>query len=394
MSRVRRRIVLYAPGCDPRRPTFYHAMYRDEAAKQAAVSGHAIEVGSIERTSPHVAEWRVSATIEGETVETRYRLLWWDDIVRANWPRTPLSLVRAIIGGSGHALFGGVLRKTYHWSWPAAVGCSMPYFVLCGLLLLCALLPIAGWGLGGWIGFGAGLVAAIGALWIAWRLDKAFSLSWLGRIIDILAMDSQGRLPALEARREEFAGLVAEALADPSCDEVLVAGHSVGSTIAVAIVARSLAAAACSPARLSLLTLGQTNCWLAFFPGAERFRGEIAAVATSDDIDWVDFSAPPDGACFALVDPYTALGDRRIDRANPKLLNAKFHETMAPQLYDKKARDWTALHFQYMRASVAPADYDYFAITAGPSTLADRYRERRSVRDFTRLRSRAMKHVR
>lgn len=401
MTVVRKRMAFYAPGCDPRRVNFYYRMYVDEAARQAAVSGHRIEIGPIERPAKHGAEWRVSATIEGQETETRYRLLWWDDIVRRNWPRSIAGLIRAIIGGSGHALFGGVLHKTYLWSWPAALACCMPYFLLWGLIVFCLILPLAGWGLGtlagGWgglVGLGIGLLASAFFFWFAFRLERKFNLAWLGRIIDILAMDSKGRLPALEARREEFAAQVREALTSGDYDEVLVVGHSVGSTIAVALAARNLEAIAASRSRFSLLTLGQTNCWLEFFPGAERFRAEIAACAEAESFDWVDFSAPPDAACFALVDPYTALGDRRTDRRNPKLLNAKFKETMSSESYERKSRDWIALHFQYLRASVAPTDYDYFAITAGPRTLGERYAGRRSVRDFTRLRSKAMKDVR
>lgn len=401
MTIVRKRVAFYAPGCDPHRFNFYHHLYCEEAARQAAVSGHVIEIGPIGRPARHAVEWRVSATIEGETVETRYRVLWWDDIVRRNWPRTIPGTVRAIMGGSGRALFGGVLRKTYQWSRPAAITCSLPFLLLWALIMLCVALPFSGWRLGrlagGWgepLGLAIGLVASAAFVWLAIRLERKFNLAWLARTIDILARDSRDRLPELEERREEFAALVGETLANGEYDEVLVVGHSLGSTIAVAIAARNLDAISASRSRFSLLTLGQTNCWLEFFPGANRFRAEIAAAATAESFDWVDFSAPPDAACFALVDPYTALGDRRTDRKNPKLLNARFHEIMSPSALARQSRNRVALHLQYVRATVVPAEYDYFAISAGPKTLAQRYDHRRSVRDFTRLRSRAMKHVR
>jgi hypothetical protein len=36
-------------------------------------------------------------------------------------------------------------------------------------------------------------------------------------------------------------------------------------------------------------------------------------------------------------------------------------------------RQYFRLHFQYMCAFDRPGSYDYFRITAGPQTLADRY---------------------
>ncbi|MBC7985860.1 MAG: hypothetical protein H7X93_04200, partial [Sphingomonadaceae bacterium] len=161
---VSRRLVCYVPGYDPRRCKIYFFKYRDEAAKQAAVSGHRIEVGPIERPGPHMLEWRVDATIEGARVETRYRLLCWDDIVRATGARTPGRLIWTSLAGSLEALFAGVLRTTWRWSWHAAITCAMPFFLVIGALVLCAALPIAGWALGSlagragaWIGLG-GLV--------------------------------------------------------------------------------------------------------------------------------------------------------------------------------------------------------------------------------------------
>lgn len=398
---VSRRLVLYLPGYDPRPTKVYYKLFRQEAARQASVSGHEIEVGPIERHSRRVIQWRVDATVEGERVETRYRLLRWDDIVRATWARTPGALVRTSLATSAEALFTGVLGKTWQWSWPAAVTCAMPFFLIIGLLLLCSTLPIAGWalgslagGAGAWIGLGFGLAAGLGLFGLAFRLERKFNLTWIGRIINFIAGDSREAFPAIEARRAEFATHLEAELATGDHDEILVVGHSLGTTLALSIVARNLGAARASRSRLSLLTLGQTNCWLAFFRRAERFRTEIAAAAESEDIDWLDFSAPPDAACFALVDPYTAIGDRRTDRRNPKLLNPKFHEIMAPADFARGSRNWVELHFQYVSATVIPADYDYFAITAGPKTLWGRFANRPSVRNFTRLRSKAMKHVR
>jgi hypothetical protein len=40
------------------------------------------------------------------------------------------------------------------------------------------------------------------------------------------------------------------------------------------------------------------------------------------------------------------------------------------------------LHFQYLMASARPVDYDYFRITAGAGSLAQRFVGHDSVKDY------------
>ena len=89
---------------------------------------------------------------------------------------------------------------------------------------------------------------------------------------------------------------------------------------------------------------------------------------------WVDFSAPPDGCCFALPNPVTACGvpHDAATEAAVKLLNPRFTELFDAQAYAALERDKFRLHFQYLRATDLPGDYDHFAITSGALSLARR----------------------
>ena len=60
----------------------------------------------------------------------------------------------------------------------------------------------------------------------------------------------------------------------------------------------------------------------------------------------------------------------------PLVFSAAFTQTLSPARW--KALRWRffRLHFQYLCAFDRPKDYDYFQITAGPVTLADRYADR------------------
>ncbi|MEO1167599.1 MAG: hypothetical protein AAFW97_02690 [Pseudomonadota bacterium] len=395
MSEVGRRLVLYLSGFDPRGVRYYHQLYRADAAKQAAISGYEIDVGKRKRVAEHLIGWDVSHTAGETTTDTEYLYCEWDDIVRQFWVKQPAKLAWVTLTASWRALRSGVFAKTFQWSWPAGVTATMPAIAILLLLLLGIGLSIAGYLAIGIAGLVGGLAIGFGLLWLAYRLEQKFNLTWVGRILSFHEREEQSRTHILDKRRDDFGRDLAEQLERDDIDEILVVGHSYGAALAIAIVARALDAAG-KPDRptLSLLTLGQTIMWLAWLPEAQAMREEIAAVAESDAVDWLDISAPPDGACFALVDPYTAIGDRNADRKNPKLLNAKFHEIMPGAEFDKSSRNWMRLHFQYIMAAAKPADYDYFAITAGPETLASRFAHRASVRDFTRLRRGRMKAVR
>ncbi|NNC72217.1 MAG: hypothetical protein HKN78_04995 [Sphingomonadaceae bacterium] len=386
MSQVRRRLVLYLSGFDPRGVRYYHQLYRNEAAKQAEVSGYRIDVGKRERIANHVLRWDVRFEGDGESVDTEYLYCEWDDIVRHFWVKSPIELAGVTLTASWRAIRAGVFTKTFQWSWPAGVTATMPVVVILGLIVLILGMAAGGFLLFGLWGLLGGVALGCGTLWLAYRLEQKFNLTWVGRILSFHEREEQSRTHMLDKRRDAFGELLVQCLARDDIDEVVVAGHSYGAVLAIGVVARTLEAAKTSDAKLSLLTLGQTIMWLAWLPGATAMREEIAATAEADHIDWVDFSAPPDGACFALVDPYTAIGGRQTDRKNPKLLNAKFHEIMKPQKFTRRNRDWMELHFQYIMATVKRSDFDFFAITAGQQTLGERYAHRPSVRDFTRLR--------
>ncbi|MBC2777910.1 alpha/beta hydrolase family protein [Parasphingopyxis marina] len=394
MNKVKKRLVLYLSGFDPRGVRYYHQLYRTEAAKQAEVSGYEIDVGKRERLGEHMYRWNVGSTQDGETVETEYVYCEWDDIVRLFWVKKPAKLAWITLTSSWKAWLAGVFVKTFQWSWPAGMTATMPGFVILFLLLFGLGLSGAGFAAFGPIGLAAGLAIGFGLFWLAYRMEQKFNLTWVGRIVNFHIEEERSPTNILDKRRDAFGDYLAARLKDGDVDEILVAGHSYGAAIAIATVARALEQMPENAPKLSLLTLGQTIMWLAWLPEAKAMREEIAAVAETDAVDWLDISAPPDGACFALVDPYTAIGDRNPGRKNPKLLNAKFHEIMPDAEFDRKSRDWMRLHFQYIMAAARPSDYDYFAITAGPRTLAERFAHRPSVRDFTRLRLGRMKAVR
>ena len=60
----------------------------------------------------------------------------------------------------------------------------------------------------------------------------------------------------------------------------------------------------------------------------------------------------------------------------PLVLSAAFTRTLSPEKQKALRHRWFRLHFQYLCAFDRPGIYDYFQITAGPLTLADRFANR------------------
>ncbi|MFT3989352.1 hypothetical protein [Aestuariivirga sp.] len=377
---VKNRIVFYIEGYDPRGPSHYHRLYRDEAAKQQAVNGLALNIGARRNVDAAESQWDIDA---GET-RTTYRFLRYDDIMRARWSKTTSAILRDILRYSFAFLWRGVFAKVLFTSWPMFLTITLAP----GLLLLAALIALVVFAITalftstGW----AALIASVtlaGLIALRPVIEPRSNAFWLARILAFMSDQGGGKADDIEARVHEFSSRISSAVNDPSTDEVLLIGHSVGTQLAVAAAARAMQDKA-QTARLSLLTLGHTIPLVGLQPGAEAYRRELIAVAHDPRISWIDISAAIDSACFPLTDPVAASG--LAAAASPKLVSARFPKLFSPGSYKTLKRDFSRAHFQYLMAAEIAGDYDYFLITAGDKTLARRFRHLQSNTSFNRFR--------
>jgi hypothetical protein len=382
---VRRRHVFFFSGFDPKGAAYYHRIYREQAQRQGRLNGSTYEVGARTRTSDGHTRWPVRATApDGQgRVDTVYEYLRWDDIVRAQWPRSAGGVVRASLRAYRAAL--GPARR----AWPVAPRAVMLLFypALCWCLVL---LLATAWGLsvaslaqrlgptGSMWPALWGAAAGAACLWAAWWLEGRLHTSWLLRIFAFAHAWATGRVPGLQARLEEAAEQVCKPLADPNVDEVLLVGFSVGSIWAVSVADRcALRVGPHAPAlgRLSVLTLGHCVPLLGLVSEAQAFRDALQRVAVLAPLCWVDVSAPGDWGSFALVDPVPlcAPADAAAGAVNPRLLaSPRFHTLFGSQAYARLKKDKRRMHMQYLMAGERAGVYDYFALTAGPLGLRER----------------------
>lgn len=384
---VLRRRVCYLSGFDPQGPAHYHQLYATQAALQSGVNGWPITVGPRRKAGPQVAWWNVTGEEGGHRTETRYEFLRWDDIVREHWPRGRLALLRSTAWASWRMLRNGVMAYTLRRSWPMFLAMAMPGLLLLGLGLGGALLAL----LVASLGSSGQPLAAIGCLllglpllaWLALVGEARTHMAWLMRSMACLVRQGEDRAPTLEQRLDTLAAHVAEVLRDPLADEVLVVGHSSGALMAVCVLARALAQVTDGPRpgqSWALLTLGHCSPMLSRQAAAARYRAELRQVALDERLDWLDAGAPPDGCCYALVDPTEGLDVPPHRR--PRLVNPRFAEAFDPARYQAVRSDKFRCHFQYLMATDRPTRLDYFALTAGSQSLRQRTQALGSVTDY------------
>lgn len=395
-DRVGRRQVFFFSGFDPKGAAYYHRLYREGALAQQAARGDRYQVGPRERTDTPLAQhWAVECQPAGmpaaEPVFSDIEFMGWDDLVRAQWPKGILGVTVGSVLAYVAALSSG-LALVRVWKQTPRTLLALAYPALFWLLALLGGL-LLGAGAAAWLAgtapvpgtrqWPAWVLAALlclGVWWGALWLERQLHTSWLLRIYRFADLWARGRLPALEERLDAMAERVFRRVQARDCDEVLLVGYSVGSMLAVGVLARVLrkcraqgdaADLAVAERMLSLLTLGQCVPLLGLMPRAGAFRNDLAELAGATGLCWTDYSAPGDWGSFALVDPLRICKvlPQGLPALQPRMRSPRFHTLFPAADYAVLKRNKRRLHLQYLMAAPLPGDYDYFRFTAGPAPL-------------------------
>ena len=371
---VFRRRVLYIPGYDPFPPRRYRELYRTEGAAQAAISGYRLAI------TPRAGEtygWRVSSEMDGQVVEAEVEVLVWSDLVKGSMGRGIAGTYAQMLRTAWLYLRSGALSRLIRLRKGPMIAALYPVVLLVGQALVAALvaglvlwlLPVT-WG---WL---VGLAAAWAVLEGFRRIDHRLFVYYLMHDYAFTTV-AGGAYPAvLETRLAVFRARVRSALAS-GVDEVLVVGHSSGVHLGVSVLADLIRDGVPEGPALGFLSLGQAVPMVSYLPGAARLRGDLAYLSTREELTWVDVTAPGDGCSFALCDPVAVSGVAPEGQVWPLILSAAFTQTLSAEKWQGLKRRYFRLHFQYLCAFDRPGDYDYFRITAGSLTLAERFRGRK-----------------
>lgn len=379
---VARRHVFYIPGYDPFPPRRYRELYRCESSDQARISGYRIKQRPRKGEGPY--GWIVSSDVDGMTTEADITILEWSDIVKDSMQAGIAATYWLLVKTAWIYLSTGVLFRLFRLRAGPGIAAMYPVVMLLGQLAL-ALLAAGGigWGLSfllpGWLAYLLGLGVVVPILQGFRRIDGRFFVHYLLLDFAFTAKHKGRNPPELERRLDEFALRIRRELEDPTLDEVLVVGHSSGVHLAVSVLARVIRAGGVPEGKLGFLSLGHAVPMQSYLPQAQHLREDLRYLSTREELFWLDVTAPGDGCSYALCDPVSSSGAApREGKRWPIVISAVFSESLSPETYRKYKRRYFRLHFQYLCAFDRPRDYDYFLITAGPLSLADRYRGRKS----------------
>ena len=368
-----RRKVFYIPGYDPIHPRRYRELYRKEGADQAAISGYTLTLKPKVGQGPY--GWRVQADIGGPAL-AEVEVLVWSDIVRGSMAQGIAATYLQLVRTAGAYILTGALFRLMRLRKGPMIAALYPIGMLLAQLGVALGVGYGLFWLGGLWGAAVGLAATVLILRGFRKYDNRLFAYYLMHDYAYSARTLGANPPELEVRMLEFRKVLAGAMAGDH-DEVLVVGHSSGAHLAVSILA-DLIREGLPEQRptLGFLSLGQVVPMISFLPRARRLRGDLHYLAARSEVTWVDVTAPGDGCAFALCDPVAVTGVAPEGKRWPLVISAAFTQTLSPERW--KALRWRffRLHFQYLCAFDRPGDYDYFQITAGPITLADRYRGR------------------
>ena len=361
--KIFRRKIFYLAGFDPRGGRFYHQLLADEVQRTG------LAISPRQRAGDNIG-W----TVTGADIHAEHIFLMWDDIVRANWPKGPLAVLRRTL--TAYQGFIGGFDWTLVRRAPKACRTTLFYPGVSLFLVPLAVMLVASGLLGlllpPWTALlGAALVAGAASLVILRRMHSL----WLLRFImfnDMLARHAP--TGDLAARITAFADSIAKDLNTGDADEVLFVTHSNGSILAVPIMADLMARrGGAFPANFALVTLGNCIPLIAARRDATWFHAALDQLAAGG-FRWLDIGSLTDGACVPLVPP--CLG--RPVESPPGLtqLSPRWFRYADPATYKARRADKYATHFDYLRRLDRPSPMDYVAITCAPQPLSI------SIKDF------------
>ncbi|MDS9468117.1 hypothetical protein RGQ15_11120 [Paracoccus sp. MBLB3053] len=379
MTSTFRRRVLYIPGYDPIPPRRYRELYKREGSDQARISGYALEFGA--RRDRNGFGWGVKGNFDGAATEAEIEVLLWADIVQGSMGQSIAATYLQLARTAWAYIGSGALFRLMRLRRGPVLAALYPVLVLLAQLFSSMLVgALVGWGIGRlsgldwWIGLPVMLAITWAGLNLWRKYDGKVFAYYLMHDYAFTAASLGSYPPALNERLSQFADRIAAVLAD-EWDEVLVVGHSSGAYLGVSVLAeliRSGRVPANGP-KLSYLSLGQVVPMASFLPRANQLRADLRYLSARDELAWVDVTAPGDACSFGLCDPVSVSGVEPADRKHPLILSAAFKQTLSAEKQKELRGRWFRLHFQYLCAFDQPGDYDYFAITAGPLTLQDRF---------------------
>ncbi len=368
---VQRRLVIFVQGYDARSPADNFQNFCREYRLTCNHRGLTGEVGAIQEAPQNFSGgWDITTHGDDWQVETRYRLLRWDDLVEKDLARPAWWKIVQMYRTIGIAILNGAFGRMLRTNWHFALVAFSPILLITAWVLsgsfigiLCMNL-VARLGAPELIAKFVGVVTGLGGFSSLLWLTEPFT-GLLKRCDQAASIDEfiNGKRKDWSQRLDTFAADVVDMVSDGKADEAVIVGHGFGAVLAINVVGRALtrdAALGRHGPRVALLTLGASLPVVGFNPEAKGFRNRLRQLATASDLDWVDVQSRDDILSFAPFDP--------IAGHNIVLESGRRN----PRIVDVQLRSWPfgRAHAQFLTANERPGgSYDYYLICCGPCDL-------------------------
>ena len=179
--------------------------------------------------------------------------------------------------------------------------------------------------------------------------------------------------PEMEERLDLFARELVRIVRETDADEIVVDGHSLGAPLSLVVIDRALQLDPQLARRgkpLHLISSGSSLLKVALHPAAGWLREAVGRVATAPGIYWVEFQALVDVINVYKVDPVVALGMKATGKPIIKIIRIRLMVEEAT--YKRFHLNFLRIHRQALMGNERRYYYDYYMLTGGPITLADR----------------------
>lgn len=361
---VKKRIVYYLSGFDPRGVRYYQTLYKTHFQKQSKINGIEGEISARRKIAPHLYEWEIHAHDGGENVHTKYRFLAWDDIIREQWSYGMLSYYKDLFYCIRAYLVNGLVLQFAKASPKQMLAGFYPiiYLLAIAIAAVYAGYQIYSW-ISGWLGIIIATAVGVAIISLLERIGNRIGVFWLLRIYAFSVRLGKGEIGTVDQRVKYFARELVETMLHEEADEVLLVSHSVGTILAVSVLAKALDSLS-SAETLAMVTLGECIPLMSFQPNAVTYRNELSKIASYPGIFWLDYTSPIDGACFPLHD-FMRSSDIQRNVIDLRFLSPRFHKLFDKIKYKQLRKDWYTTHFLYLMSTEKGGAYDYYALTAG-----------------------------
>ena len=374
---VRKRYFFHSSGFDPHDAAVQYRRYVREAARFASTWNVAVQVSALQQNGTSESCWTAATEAPGWRVVTEFTLLDWSDIVRGELRRPASRKLWGGLAALADLVRSGTARRYFSANWRYGMFFLVPFFNVFLFAAVASLAAVYGGAatasiLNSPIGVAAAVVVAVlifaGLMrWPGerWRVGQALA-DWIFARNYMLRRHIE-----MNARIDDFAAQIVACARRADAEEIIIAGHSLGATVAVDALARAFdrePALGRRGPKLALLTIGATIPKLALHPRGAWLREQTRRLAAEPSLTWAEYQARDDFISFHKFDPVRLAPVDHICRHDgPIIHRVQIHRMLSEKTRHRLRFSYMRLHYQFVMANERRTPYDYFMLMCGPA---------------------------